>query len=621
MPAYCLALEKVGEDALAQKQLRVWDLLMEILDQMRAILGDKPVTRERFFPAAAGGHRRGGRVGDPPDGGPGDLRAPRSRCASPPPGRAFLLGAVQGGIPPGAARPGGVFSDGERRELIALELPLGDPLEQRAMEERYLAYSVACAPSERLYVSWPRSADGEDKEPGELVNALEGIFPQMRPLRDLPAEYFANSREAAFSRMAARFTAGDGEAGAFRLLFEGDPEYRGRLEALERAAGQRPQRMEDAALARRLYGERPFLSPTQIEVFHQCRFQYFCRYGLRARERRPAEVDVLQYGTLMHYLFEKIFRQPAEVRARWTEEELLGQVRGLVKAYAQENLGGLELLSGREKYRLGRLAQSACKLILHVEEELAQSRFSPEHLEWGLGAGRDQPPLRIETGREVVTVGGTVDRIDVYQGEDGRRYVRVIDFKTGRKDFRLADVLRGLNMQMLVYLAALVENGQEFPAGVLYMPAAEPSVSVERGAGPEKVKAEEDRQLRMSGVVLSDGEIIRAMEDGAKGRFIPASLNRDGSLGRFSSALDAGQLKTVLRYSKRLIAAMAQELLEGRVDASPNLKNHSACRFCPYGPVCGQEYGEEDVTQDKTTPQEALRQMEEALRKGEESLG
>ena len=39
-------------------------------------------------------------------------------------------------------------------------------------------------------------------------------------------------------------------------------------------------------------------------------FQYFCRYGLGAKERRHAEVDVLQYGTLMHYLFEKIFRSP-----------------------------------------------------------------------------------------------------------------------------------------------------------------------------------------------------------------------------------------------------------------------------------------------------------------------
>ena len=42
LPAYCLALEEAGEDALAKKQLRVWDLLMEILDQMRAISGTVP---------------------------------------------------------------------------------------------------------------------------------------------------------------------------------------------------------------------------------------------------------------------------------------------------------------------------------------------------------------------------------------------------------------------------------------------------------------------------------------------------------------------------------------------------------------------------------------------------
>lgn len=619
LPAYCLSLEEAGEDALAQKQIRIWDLLMEILDQMRAILGEKPISRERYFQLLQE-VIAGEDVSEIPQTVDQVLFGTAEQVRQSAPRAVFLLGVTQGEFPL-VPKSSGVFSDAERRELIALELPLGDPLEQKTMEERYLAYSVACAPSERLYVTWPRTAEGEDKEPSELVSALLGIFPTLKPWKDLPGEYFANSRESAFSQMAARFTGTDGEAAAFRKLFEEDPQYRGRMEALERAAGGRPQVLEDKALARKLLGETPFLSPTQIEVFHLCRFQYFCRYGLRARERRPAEVDVLQYGTLMHYLVEKIFREPRQVRCQWDEEELERRIRELIRAYAQENLGGMELLSGRERYRLERLAQSACKLIRHVEEELAQSQFVPEHLEWGLGFGKDQPPLRIDTGDGVVTVGGTIDRVDVYQGSDGRRYVRVVDFKTGRKDFRLADVLQGLNMQMLVYLAALVEGGQEFPAGVLYMPAAEPSVSVDRGAGEEKIKAEADKQLRMSGVVLSDGEIIQAMEAGAKGRFIPASLNKDGTLGRFSSVLDPEQLETVLRYSKRLIAAMATELREGRVDAVPNLKNKSACRFCPYGPVCGKEYGEKDVQQDKTTAQEALRQMEAELGKEEHPHG
>ena len=79
--------------------------------------------------------------------------------------------------------------------------------------------------------------------------------------------------------------------------------------------------------------------------------------------------------------------------------------------------------------------------------------------------------MRIPTKNGEVTVTGSIDRVDLYTAADGRRYVRVIDYKTGRKKFHLRDVLWGLNMQMLVYLAALVEEGDALPAGVLYMPS------------------------------------------------------------------------------------------------------------------------------------------------------
>ena len=58
-------------------------------------------------------------------------------------------------------------------------------------------------------------------------------------------------------------------------------------------------------------------------------------------------------------------------------------------------------------------------------------------------------------------------------------------------------------------------------------------------------------------------------------------MNKDGSLGRFSSALDGEQLKTVLAYSKRLIATMGEELLSGRVEAAPNRKNKSPAAGAP----------------------------------------
>ncbi len=609
LPEYVRRLEMAGEDAIAARQLRVWELLMETLDQMHSILGDRRVPRERFFRLLKE-VLAGEDVSDIPETADQVIFGTAEQVRQTSPKVVFLMGVTQGDFPLNPSSSG-VFSDAERRELIELQLPLGDPLEQKAIEERYLAYSVACLGSHRLILSWPVSAGGQDKEPSELIAGVRGVFPSLRPERDLPEDFFSCSREAAFSRMAFRWRENTPEAGALKQFVREDPELSGRLGALERAAGRSPQRLTDPELTRRVYGERLFLSPTQIETYHSCPFKYFCRYGLNARERRPAEVDVLQYGTLMHYLLEQVFSEPRDQRARWTDDELEAFVSRLIESYAAENLGGLDSLTSRQRYRLRRMGSSACKLIRHLELELSQSRFVPEHME--LKLGRDFPLLKIETGGgDTVTVGGTIDRVDILH-TGGRSFVRVIDYKTGGKDFRLGDVLYGLNMQMLVYLAALVQSGRRFPAGILYVPAAEPSVSVERGAAQEEIQRAGMKELRMSGLVLSDGEIIEAMEAGAKGIFIPAALKKDGTPDSHSSVLSEAELMRVLEYSKRLIASMGRELLQGEAAARPSMKNRSACRFCPYAAVCGMEMGERDVENERLSQKEAMAEIDKRL--------
>ena len=242
--------------------------------------------------------------------------------------------------------------------------------------------------------------------------------------------------------MAASYRESTGESAALALLFQEDPRLPGRLQALDRAAGQRPARIQDQELAKKLFGEHMFLSPTQIETYHSCRFKYFCRYGLNAKERRPAEVDVMQYGTLMHYLFEQVFRAPAEERAAWGGGGAGSQGAAAHRPVCRGEPGGMELLSAQERYRLERMARSACKLIRHVEEELAQSRFTPDRFELGLGEDREYPPLRVETRTAAPSPWGAPSTGWTYTAAPGgKEYVRVIDYKTGAKVFRLADVL------------------------------------------------------------------------------------------------------------------------------------------------------------------------------------
>lgn len=52
---------------------------------------------------------------------------------------------------------------------------------------------------------------------------------------------------------------------------------------------------------------------------------------------------------------------------------------------------------------------------------------------------------------------GKIDRVDTYE-KDGTTYFRIVDYKTGRKDFSYTDLLYGKDLQMLLYLFALQET-------------------------------------------------------------------------------------------------------------------------------------------------------------------
>ena len=85
--------------------------------------------------------------------------------------------------------------------------------------------------------------------------------------------------------------------------------------------------------------------------------------------------------------------------------------------------------------------------------------------------------MELEVDGVTVSLSGFVDRVDGWS-DKGRLYLRVVDYKTGRKSFDLTDVWNGLGLQMLIYLFTLKEKGKEkfgadtiVPAGVLYFPA------------------------------------------------------------------------------------------------------------------------------------------------------
>ena len=130
-------------------------------------------------------------------------------------------------------------------------------------------------------------------------------------------------------------------------------------------------------------------------------------------------------------------------------------------------------------------------LLCYLRDEQRQSSFKPVACELKIGPGEDAvrgQTYRLSDGRTVQLI-GTVDRADEWIEDDGTRWVRVVDYKTGTKKLDLREVYCGLDCQMLLYLFSLTRDadgrftGAE-PAGVLYLLADPAPETTTRGKAP-----------------------------------------------------------------------------------------------------------------------------------------
>ncbi|HBM76128.1 MAG TPA: helicase-exonuclease AddAB subunit AddB, partial [Clostridiaceae bacterium] len=210
--------------------------------------------------------------------------------------------------------------------------------------------------------------------------------------------------------------------------------------------------------------------------------------------------------------------------------------------------------------------------------------------------GGKYPPISIclPSGEEIKLV-GRIDRVDMLKGEEGI-YVRIIDYKSGNKDFNLSDIYNGLEFQLLIYIDAILEQVSKttgkpaFPGGILYFKIDEPIVSAEGELTEEEAEKEIMKRLKMRGLLLSDVRVVKEMDRNIKGYslIIPANIRADGNFGPNSSIASAQDFEALRKHVKNCIIDLCEEMLKGNISIHPYKKrNMTPCSFCSFKPVCG----------------------------------
>lgn len=601
-------LKKAGELHAAEQQARLWDYTVSLLDKFSAL--NTPSTLKQFADlwhlAVASDD-----LGSIPPTLDGVNFGAADRIRYTAPKTVFILGANEG-VFPAYPPTGGLLTDHERRQLEAAGLPMADDADHQTAEERYYAYMALAAPSERLVITYVQKAGGEAMQPSALVETVNRLIPQ-HAVGNAASDGVSESAADAFYRLSSCWRDNTAESASLRAVFSELPAYADRLTALSRA--EHGFSLRDTQLARRLFGENLRVSPTQVETYHRCRFAYFCKYGLHAKPRNRAALGAAEAGTLTHYIMSELLPLYVERGfADCTKDSLHADVSAAVVRYVDTYMGGCENQDSRFRGLLTHLTRFCDELMWRVVCEMKDSRFVPVDYELPIGNADGIPPWILKTpDGTTIQVQGAVDRVDVLH-KDGTAYVRIIDYKTGAKVFDLAEVLEGLNLQMLIYLFSICENGQArygsvSPAGILYLPAQLPIVKIERELTEEELETKRLKVMKMNGLLIDDPEILRAMEADLAGVFIPASTMKSGEFSKTSSLATLQQFGQLHRHIGRLLTDMATALHAGEVDALPVGGIVDGCEYCDYRDICSHEA--EDPVREiaKRSLQEALSEL------------
>jgi len=570
------------------------ELLCDMLDSFVSFGGDEKITGERFVTLVKSCSKNYEYAHIP-------AKSDEVRFADVSLMRAFgtkyviLLGA-NSGIFPSNVSDSGLITQNERKLLQSVGIELSENAEDSVYDELFLAYSALCSASDGAFALYSaKNLSGEDLYPSVIVTSAEKITgknPVCFDREKLSVSFAGN--DYLFDELSLL---GKGKKrNTLIKYFSTLPEYSKKLDMLLNCFSQQ-DRLEAETL-RRIYGGSLITSYSRLEKFRGCPFSHFCTYTLKLKPEPVAALGPAEAGSVMHSVLEHLVPLlcKADENGSYPDEE---QAKALVKELLSGHLINIshtdtESLPKRFVYLYTRLSRLLCTLACNIVRELRVSKFKPCDFELNISSGGDISPVPIDIGNGcTLYITGQIDRVDVYE-KDGNRYLRVIDYKTGKKSFKMKDIQKGFNLQMLLYLEALRQRGEEryggtiIPAGVLYSNVVSSIRTMALGEDIKEASCALTAPVS-SGVFLDDEDILFAMDSSGDRMYLPVTQKNSNETLKSLEELGA-----LLDFASLTASELAKEVRSGLKTPTPfDGKNEGIdidpCAYCEVKSICTRQ--------------------------------
>ena len=556
---------------------QVYTILSGLLSDIAAIWGKDPLSQKAFLSLLEEG-ALSSTMGVLPGTADQVILGDFVRTRTPAVPVLFVLGCNEGLLPP-IRTDDELISDGELELLEENGLELWNGTEALTEMERLELYTAFNKAQQKLYFSYPFTADGEEQSPAPLLGRIGRLFPQVKALDSRGESAYPPDREGGFRRLVRELALYEREGivsdqlPAQRAFFAEDDVYGPRLQRVEAAitGGISPAPF-GKALAERMYGAAPNMSASRLEQFNRCPFAHYLKYGLRAKERPESKEEAADAGTFLHDALDGFLKLVKERDLSWaalTDADADQLVDEVMPDLIATHNDGIFLRDVRLREALFLRIESVKKCARSIVKQMQAGSYLPYETELAFGPDCPFPPLLLKTddGR-TVKLYGRIDRVD--RSRDG--FYRVIDYKMGDRKFDPAKIEAGLSLQLPLYLAA-VEGLDGQMGGMYYMPLSLPAPK----------EGEEQRHV-LRGVTAGSERSVAALErqlDGRSAIVQGLRRNKDGKLsGNVCREEDMGVLT---REAVAVAERTLDHMRKGEAQITPY---KGACAWCPYQSVC-----------------------------------
>ena len=527
----------------------------------------------------------------------------------------FMLGANEGMFP-SESRDAGILSEDEKLRIQDKGIELVQTAGYNRKKELFLIYTLLTKPSEYLYLSrFIYDRAGDEYEPSFLFERVCTLFPSLSVQTDTIQTFedetkLITDKGSALSRLTANLSdrkyteehdpKSDRLYDDIYLFFKTHDPLR--LKMLEEGLSfTNTEKITDMRTYREAVNVPLSLSISRLEKYAACPFSFFAQYLLHPEPRREHAVYNTDIGTVLHAVVERysqmILQKEIEIDVI-TDAEADKITNAIAQEVLSEHASGLFSQIVQSRYLTAKLLRAASSAVREITRQLKRSDFLLSETEARFRFDGTLQPICVSIeGYGDVYIQGIIDRIDTYES-DGKKYVKIIDYKTGSRDFDLTKAYYGLSLQLPVYMQACTDTENKVDAaGVFYFKIRPPMIKIDKETDGATIKSLIQQHFALKGITLNNLSIIRAMDNEADdSSFIGnVTINKNGNLRKNDSLIDAETFRALLDKTNTHIKDLSKRILDADISITPYYYDHKEipCTWCDFKSLCkfSEEFG------------------------------